>query len=129
MQAFPPPFFFYHIRKQELYLILKRIFINGYKILGTYFISIFFLLVLNLSLIIANFDQINLSYYILPLLYFSISYLFVLSVFVSSYIVSVFKEIMFSEISGFGDFWQFQVLMIVGNFNEKGHFLFLSTNS
>lgn len=60
---------------------IKKIFKNSYKILGLYFISIFFLFVLNLSLIIANFKQINLLYFILPILYFSVSYLFILSVF------------------------------------------------
>ncbi len=65
-----------------------KLFKNGYKVLALFYISLFFLLVLNLSLIIANYKQIDLLYFIMPLFYFSISYLFVLSVF--TYFVEYF---------------------------------------
>lgn len=59
----------------------KNIYKNLYKIIALFFVALTLNFVLNLSLILVNFEQIDLIYYLINLIYFSFSYLFFLSVF------------------------------------------------
>jgi hypothetical protein len=73
---------------------LKKTFKLLYKILALYFVSLIFLIVLNISLIVKNFHEINFIYYVFPLIYFSLPYLFVLSVFSFSIEYFVSKKLL-----------------------------------
>ena len=50
-----------------------------HKIIGLFFIGISFLFILNITIIILNFDKINLPLFTLPLVYFCIPYIFIVS--------------------------------------------------
>lgn len=53
----------------------------SHKIFALYFVALFFLAILNLSLIVSNFNEINLVYFLIPIVYFCLPYLFFFSVF------------------------------------------------
>lgn len=59
----------------------KNYYKNSYKIIALFLVSLTLLAVLNLSLVLVNFEDINMSYYFIALIYYSFSYLFFLSVF------------------------------------------------
>lgn len=58
---------------------LNTFFKALHKIIGLLFVSITFLFFLNATIIILNFDKINLFLYLLPLVYFCFPYLFFIS--------------------------------------------------
>lgn len=80
----------------------SKAFINLYKILAIFFLSIFFLIILNISLIATNYHQVSVLIYIIPILYFSVPFLFLTSfiVFFIEYLVSnrIFKYIIYYSI-------------------------------
>lgn len=60
---------------------LKKFLKISHKIFALYFVALFFLAILNLSLILSNFSEINLVYFLIPIVYFCLPYLFFFSVF------------------------------------------------
>lgn len=80
----------------------SKAFINFYKILSIFFLSIFFLIILNVSLIATNYRQVSVLIYIVPILYFSVPFLFFTSfiVFFIEYLIGnrILKYIIYYSI-------------------------------